>query len=82
MHKHLRVAALGIAVVLAAPTMGFAQPGASSSSASGFNWFANTPSPAMAQQRAVTRASLVINSSRTWICSPAGFGKRSTCVSG
>jgi hypothetical protein len=70
------------AALFSLPMAGHAQNGASSSSASGFSWFANAPSAATAQSRAQQRANLVINSSRTWICSPAGFGKRSTCFSG
>jgi hypothetical protein len=55
---------------------------AASSSASGFSWFANAPTPAAIAARAAARQQMVINTSRTWVCSPAGFGKRSTCVSG
>jgi hypothetical protein len=73
---------LPVVVALASlPGMAFAE-GAASSSASGFSWFANAPSAATAQARANARLQLTINTSRTWVCSPAGFGKRSTCISG
>jgi hypothetical protein len=81
MNKHLKLALPLVAVLACLPAFAVADS-AASSSASGFSWFANTPAPAAAQTRADERLQLIINSSQTWVCSPAGFGKRSTCISG
>jgi hypothetical protein len=78
----MRLSAAIFAAVVLMPVSTFAQNSGSSSSASGFSWFANAPSASALQSRAHVRARMVINSSQSWICSPAGSGRRSTCVSG
>lgn len=80
--KNLRAAAALLAAVVLLPVAAMSESGAASSSASGFSWFANAPSQAALQSRANLRAHMVINSTKSWICTPAGFGKRSTCVAG
>lgn len=45
-----------------------------------FNWFANgAKNPSIAKAKAALVAVRVINGPGRWVCSPAGFGRRSTC---
>lgn len=47
-----------------------------------FNWYANgAKNPSVAKAKAALVAVHVINGPGRWICSPAGFGKRSRCYS-
>lgn len=47
-----------------------------------FNWHANgTLDSSVVKARKSLRRYQVINGSSSWICSPAGFGRRSTCYS-
>jgi hypothetical protein len=82
MRKTLHFAAVFSAAVSFLPASSYPNSDTALSSKTGFSWFANTPAPTTVRAIATTRAQLVINTSRTWVCSPAGFGKRSTCVSG
>lgn len=48
-----------------------------------FNWFANGATAASANSaKSVRQQSRVIAGKGTWICSPAGFGRRSRCYAG
>lgn len=51
---------------------------------SGFDWFANAAQPAAnAEAIARTRAAILkargLNKGATWVCSPAGSGKKAAC---
>ncbi len=48
-----------------------------------FNWLANgAANPSAAKAAASLKKYRVINGSGSWICSPAGFGRRSVCYAG
>lgn len=52
-----------------------------------FDWMANAAKSAsnadrLKQARQAVSKSLAINTNSTWVCSPAGFGKRSRCQRG
>lgn len=48
-----------------------------------FNWLANgAANPSAAKAQASLNKYRVINGSGSWICSPAGFGRRSVCYAG
>lgn len=48
-----------------------------------FNWLANgAANPSAAKAAEALRKYRVINGSGSWICSPAGFGRRSVCYAG
>lgn len=79
--------ALGAAAVIALTA---ASAGASddrtnsSASIAGFNWFANAAQPASnAEAIARTRAAILkargLTKGATWVCSPAGSGKKAAC---
>ncbi len=48
-----------------------------------FNWLANgAAAPSLEKAKASQKRSRVITGRGSWICSPAGFGKRSQCYAG
>ena len=71
---------------IAASAEGNKQQKAATASMTGFNWLANgndaQKREARARQAAVRASYMSTRGGATWICSPAGFGRKSHCYRG
>lgn len=76
-----------VMALCAVPALATDDRGPARAMANGFDWFANAPKP-LSQAEAAARTKAAIQKANgmakgaSWVCSPAGSGRKATCHKG